>query len=601
MAKESNDTKEKYKLNNSLNQSIKLQKNSLMKSNLKSLASTEASKSIVSKDNFTDYFKLNGDAIYDKQTGKVLLTSDARSKKGGFSLNSKIDMSQSFTLKGKVNLGNKTANRGGADGIGFAFHPNSINDIGSYGGGLGIGGLSKAFGFKLDTWYNEIGEETFIKDPIRFSKNKDKTMGAFVYTNSQNAAVTDESSIQFVSGAINNNFNNITIDYDGNNKVMKVTYIDSLGTHIFTKNLSDYIDPNESYTLSLSGSTGYYTNRQEFQIEQFEYVAKGIASVKYIDMDTGIEIIPEQEYQGSIKDTNKIDNNKSNLYNQGYNFINVQASDVNNFNTQTDVVTYTTKGQNIIYYFVKAPGQVISKYVDENGKELQPQTSINGKVGDSYATKYPTTIGDYNYFTVEGNITGKYNRGTQTVTYIYKKATGQVITKYVDENGKELQMATSSSGEVGENYSTTYPEQIGNYKYKEVNGNSKGVYSRDTHTVIYIYEDKTSESLSESESLSTSESLSESESLSTSESLSESESLSTSESLSESESLSTSESLSESESLSTSESLSESESLSTSESLSESESLSTSESLSESESLSTSESLSESESLSTSE
>lgn len=79
-------------------------------------------------------------------------------------------MSQSFTLKGKVNLGNKNATQGGADGIGIVFHPNSINDIGSYGGGLGIGGLSKAFGFKLDTWYNESGEATFIKDPLYLVK-----------------------------------------------------------------------------------------------------------------------------------------------------------------------------------------------------------------------------------------------------------------------------------------------------------------------------------------------------------------------------------------------------------------------------------------------
>ena len=150
-------------------------------------------------------------------------------------MNSKIDMSQSFTLKGKINLGNKNATQGGADGIGIVFHPNSINDIGSYGGGLGIGGLSKAFGFKLDTWYNESGETTFVKDPVSFSNNKNKTMGAFVYTNSQNAAVTDENSIQFIGGPINNNFNDITIEYDGDSQIMKITYTDSLGTHIFLK------------------------------------------------------------------------------------------------------------------------------------------------------------------------------------------------------------------------------------------------------------------------------------------------------------------------------------------------------------------------------
>ncbi|MDN8777047.1 hypothetical protein Q0M62_15030, partial [Staphylococcus aureus] len=75
---------------------------------------TDSSKSTVTKDNFTDYFKLNGDATYDKNTGKVILTTDNQNKKGSFSLNSKIDMSQSFTLKGKVNLGNKNSTQGGA-------------------------------------------------------------------------------------------------------------------------------------------------------------------------------------------------------------------------------------------------------------------------------------------------------------------------------------------------------------------------------------------------------------------------------------------------------------------------------------------------------
>ncbi|MCY1050234.1 lectin-like domain-containing protein, partial [Mammaliicoccus sciuri] len=220
--------------------SVKANTQSMKVASTSAAITSGTNKSTVTKDNFTDYFKLNGDATYDKNTGKITLTTDARSKKGSFSLNSKIDMSQSFTLKGKINLGNKNATQGGADGIGIAFHPNSINDIGSYGGGLGIGGLSKAFGFKLDTWYNESGETTFVKDPVSFSNNKNKTMGAFVYTNSQNAAVTDENSIQFIGGPINNNFNDITIEYDGDSQIMKITYTDSLGTHIFSKNMGLY-------------------------------------------------------------------------------------------------------------------------------------------------------------------------------------------------------------------------------------------------------------------------------------------------------------------------------------------------------------------------
>ncbi|MFU1769859.1 lectin-like domain-containing protein [Mammaliicoccus sciuri] len=215
--------------------SVKANTQSMKVASVAAAKATDSNTSTVTKNNFTDYFKLNGDATYDKNSGKVTLTTDEKSKKGSFSLNSKIDMSQSFTLKGKVNLGNKNATQGGADGIGIVFHPNSINDIGSYGGGLGIGGLSKAFGFKLDTWYNESGEATFIKDPVVFGKNRTNTMGAFVYTNGNNAAVTDESTIQFVSGPTRNNLSDILVDYNGKTKLMNITYTDSTGTYYFSK------------------------------------------------------------------------------------------------------------------------------------------------------------------------------------------------------------------------------------------------------------------------------------------------------------------------------------------------------------------------------
>ncbi|MCY1050609.1 hypothetical protein, partial [Mammaliicoccus sciuri] len=89
----------------------------------------------------------------------------------------------------------------------------------------------------------------------------------------------------------------------------------------------------------------------------------GIANVRYVDRDTGKDILPVKEHEGDIKGTVKLDNKKSELYNQGYDFVSVDASDKNNFNQQTDTVTYTTNGQNVVYYFVKANGQLISKYI----------------------------------------------------------------------------------------------------------------------------------------------------------------------------------------------------------------------------------------------
>ncbi|WP_455583584.1 lectin-like domain-containing protein, partial [Lentilactobacillus kefiri] len=103
----------------------------------------------VTKDNFEDYFSLNGSATYDQTTGIVTITPDENNKVGNFSLKSKIDMNTSFTLTGQINLGNRTSSQGGADGIGFAFHTGNTTDIGNAGGNLGIGGLQKAIGFKL--------------------------------------------------------------------------------------------------------------------------------------------------------------------------------------------------------------------------------------------------------------------------------------------------------------------------------------------------------------------------------------------------------------------------------------------------------------------
>ena len=105
----------------------------------------------VTKDNFLDYFSLNGSATYAKNTGIVTITPDEYNKVGSFSLKSKIDMNTSFTLTGKVNLG---YHPNGADGIGFALHNGNTTDIGNAGGNLGIGGLQNARGFKLDTWSN---------------------------------------------------------------------------------------------------------------------------------------------------------------------------------------------------------------------------------------------------------------------------------------------------------------------------------------------------------------------------------------------------------------------------------------------------------------
>ncbi|USS91626.1 lectin-like domain-containing protein [Fructobacillus americanaquae] len=76
----------------------------------------------VTKNNFLQWFKLNGSATYDADTNTTTLTTDQGELKGNISLNTRINANDAFELHGTINLGSKLQNYAGADGIGIAFH-----------------------------------------------------------------------------------------------------------------------------------------------------------------------------------------------------------------------------------------------------------------------------------------------------------------------------------------------------------------------------------------------------------------------------------------------------------------------------------------------
>ncbi len=115
---------------------------------------------------------------YSEETGIVTLTPNRHDWTGSFTLKDRISMEKPFNLKGAVYLGDRTDTGGkdwgnqyqihetgkpvhayphfpgGADGIGFAFHPQMVGATGFTGGNLGIGGLAGATGYKFDTFWN---------------------------------------------------------------------------------------------------------------------------------------------------------------------------------------------------------------------------------------------------------------------------------------------------------------------------------------------------------------------------------------------------------------------------------------------------------------
>ena len=259
----------------------------------------------VTKENFLDYFRLNGSATYNKDDGTVTLTPDEPSKGGNFSLKSKINMNQSFKLTGEVNIGDKTQAKGGADGIGFAFHTGDTTDLGASGGNLGIGGLRNATGFKLDTYRNVYepprGDrfDTNGKGFFEYGWSEDPKLdqyGAWVNTtlkkipgNFQGKSVeyerwwaeTDFNSAQSLdSSDLDNKFHKFTIDYNGTTKELTITYESNSGTKEWKKVVST---PEDVMSMVVTASTGGFKNLQQFKIKSFNFYQGASVDVRYED------------------------------------------------------------------------------------------------------------------------------------------------------------------------------------------------------------------------------------------------------------------------------------------------------------------------------
>ncbi|HEY4398913.1 MAG TPA: Cna B-type domain-containing protein [Lactobacillaceae bacterium] len=254
----------------------------------------------VNRSNFLDYFVLSGSATYNNSTGIVVLTPDQNDQVGNMTLNSRISMDNSFKLVGAVYLGNKLDSRGGADGIGFAFHPNGVGDVGYTGANMGIGGLPNAVGFKLDTYYNtsyhgggndgnhQLGWDDDPTTNGSGGQGRANTpFGAIVTTNQTGYVTTDSKNVQYLNkndvlnanisrqetqngndaliakGDNQTGFVGITFSYDGTKHVL-TTMFDGL-------TWTQSIDSSASLAMALSGSTGGQKNLQEFRFDSFEY------------------------------------------------------------------------------------------------------------------------------------------------------------------------------------------------------------------------------------------------------------------------------------------------------------------------------------------
>ena len=79
----------------------------------------------------------------------------------------------------------------------------------------------------------------------------------------------------------------------------------------------------------------------------------------------------------------------------------------------------TDPSEDTVINYVANKANLVVKYVDENGKDLIPAETTEGKVGDEYTTSGKVIPG-YVLVRVDGEVKGKIGKEGSTVTYIYK-------------------------------------------------------------------------------------------------------------------------------------------------------------------------------------
>ena len=332
---------------------------------------------------FLTYFQRNGSAAnfnYDIQNFVQTLTPNMKDQSGNVTLKTKVDMSQNFTLSGSINLGDKSSESGGADGVGFLFHPGNTDVVGVKGGAAGIGGVRGAFGFKLDTYYNYDGDPYFYPDPREFSPGQ--AYGAFV-DGTSGVAQTLEESAQPISQPNNNQFKPFKMSYDGTSKMMTVTY----DGKIWQQDVSNLIGTNQSMAFSISASTGDNFNLQQLQLSNFQYtIAQGTVHANYLD-DNG------QTLKATITTSGDIDTlyTTSQVTIPGYTFERVTGA--------AHIGTYQANAQDVNYIYKRNQDFATITYIDDTTGQVLTHKEITGATGES--TNY-TTKTDIATFLSEG-------------------------------------------------------------------------------------------------------------------------------------------------------------------------------------------------------
>ena len=150
--------------------------------------------------------------------------------------------------------------------------------------------------------------------------------------------------------------------------------------------------------------------------------------------------------------------------------------------------TFSDQPQEVVYVYERTDAAPITvKYQDEEGNDLSPADTLNGKIGLPYESQ-PKSINGWTVKTTPSNASGTFSDQPQEVVYVYERTDAAPITvKYQDEEGNDLSPADTLNGKIGLPYESQ-PKSINGWTVKTTPSNASGTFSDQPQEVVYVYE-----------------------------------------------------------------------------------------------------------------
>ncbi|EOH8750435.1 MucBP domain-containing protein [Enterococcus faecalis] len=264
----------------------------------------------------------------------------------------------------------------------------------------------------------------------------------------------------------------VSVLYHVKNVEMNLNYFDEIGVGVF---------PSDDTAL-----------KAELDITGFQ---KAVNSISPVDMDS-FEV---HMNNSGIKESylNSLGYNKTQY--EGYDFVGYKryiSVEVDGVKQYKEVPLDTPLNNLLVGNYivgvyqkkVENEKQIHIRYVDEDGQEVSPNETLQGKLGEPYNTS-AKEIPEWKLKDIPKNATGIFTESMQEIVYVYEreKNDGLIKVNYVDEDGQEVSPNETLQGKLGEPYNTSAKE-IPEWKLKDIPKNATGIFTESMQEVVYVYE-----------------------------------------------------------------------------------------------------------------